>query len=81
MLLFPSISTKTQYYLFFCFSLFLSKSINQLGLKPDMIILRSEEQIDSGPVKKVAMYGDLEESCVFNIPNKSSLFEVPLLLH
>jgi len=45
-----------------------------------MIILRSEEQIDSGPVKKIAMYGDLEESCVFNIPNKSSLFEVPLLL-
>ncbi|KAL4442389.1 hypothetical protein ABPG74_005730 [Tetrahymena malaccensis] len=56
------------------------RNMNQLGLNPNIIVLRSDSELDASAIKKVASYSNLQEQEVINIPNKKILFEVPFVI-
>ncbi|EAS04002.1 CTP synthase (macronuclear) [Tetrahymena thermophila SB210] len=56
------------------------RNMNQLGLNPNIVVLRSQQEIDEHSLRKVAAYSNLQESEVINIPDKKILFEVPYVI-
>ena len=58
-------------------------SVNQLrsiGIQPDAIIARSEKPIGEPLKEKIALFGDVEMRAVINVPDASSIYQVPLML-
>ena len=58
-------------------------SVNQLrsiGIQPDAIIARSEKPISEALKEKIALFGDVEMRAVINVPDASSIYQVPLML-
>src|ERR1700686_4465371 len=58
-------------------------SVNQLrsiGIQPDAIIARSEKPIGHPLKEKIALFGDVDIRAVINVPDASSIYQVPLML-
>ena len=58
-------------------------SVNQLrsiGIQPDAIIARSEKPIGQPLKEKIALFGDVDMRAVINVPDASSIYQVPLML-
>ena len=58
-------------------------SVNQLrsiGIQPDAIIARSEKPIGQPLKEKIALFGDVTMRAVINVPDASSIYQVPLML-
>jgi len=51
------------------------------GIHPDVIIVRSDRDIDEGVRKKISLFCDVEERAVIAAPDARDIYEVPLLLH
>lgn len=54
--------------------------LRECGLKPDLIILRSERKISDDVREKVSFFSDIEVDRVFNLPNLKAIYCVPLRL-
>src|SRR3990167_4616844 len=55
--------------------------LNGMGIQPDIIIARSEKQIDKKRLDKLALFCNIVPERVFSAPNLDSIYEVPLLFH
>ena len=58
-------------------------SVNELrsiGIQPDVIVARSEKPIGEGQKEKIALFGDVPQRGVINVPDAASIYQVPLML-
>jgi CTP synthase len=51
------------------------------GIHPDVIIVRSDRQIDDGVRKKISLFCDVEPRAVIAAPDSKDIYEVPLVLN
>jgi len=51
------------------------------GIHPDVIVVRSDRDIDESVRKKISLFCDVEERAVIAAPDASDIYEVPLTLH
>ena len=56
------------------------KELRSLGIQPDMIVLRSDHEIDDGIRAKIASFCDVDVDCVFTNEDCSSIYDVPRML-
>lgn len=57
------------------------QALRQLGIVPDTIICRSDEEIDEESKRKISLFSSVPLEAVFDLPDvKQSLFEVPIRL-
>jgi CTP synthase len=58
-------------------------SVNELrriGIQPDFLLCRSDYPVGDEIKEKVALFGDVENRAVIDMPTVQSIYEVPLLL-
>ncbi|HSM43521.1 MAG TPA: CTP synthase [Acidimicrobiia bacterium] len=51
------------------------------GIHPDVIIVRSDRDIDEAVQKKISLFCDVEPKAVIAAPDSRDIYEVPLVLH
>jgi CTP synthase len=56
------------------------KELRELGIRPDIIVCRSEKALKEEVKEKIAMFCDVEKEAVISAPDTSNIYEVPLLL-
>lgn len=54
--------------------------LNELGIRPDIVICRSEKTLDDRRKEKIALAGALEKEDIISNPDKASIYEIPLVL-
>jgi CTP synthase len=57
------------------------KELTNVGIQPDIIILRSEIEVDRKAKEKIALFCNVEYDSVITAPDVSSIYELPLVLH
>jgi len=57
------------------------KELQGMGIRPDIIIARSDTAIDNGLIKKIAMFCNVKEDCVINDITLDDLYYCPNFLH
>ena len=56
------------------------RELRNLGISPDIIILRSDEPIDSSIFEKISMFCNVKPDCVIENATVPVLYEAPLML-
>lgn len=56
------------------------RDLRGYGIVPDILIARSDEPAGAAVLKKIAMFGGVANEAVINLPNASTIYEVPLTL-
>ncbi|SHE43579.1 CTP synthase [Alkalibacter saccharofermentans] len=56
------------------------KELRSLGIQPDVIILRSEKDVNTSIKEKISLFCNVESKAVIQNTDASELYEVPLLL-
>jgi CTP synthase len=51
------------------------------GISPDVIIVRSDREVDEAVRKKISLFCDVEQRAVIAAPDVRDIYEVPLILH
>ncbi len=51
------------------------------GITPDMIVVRSESEMDPHSLKKVALFGGVKPDDVVNLPDTKNVYQIPEILH
>lgn len=54
------------------------KELRSVGIQPDIIICRAEEELDEDLKRKIALFCDVDQDAVFTGEDVSSIYEVPL---
>lgn len=57
------------------------KELRTIGLMPDILVCRSEVEIDSASRKKIALFTNVEERAVISLPDARTIHAIPRLLH
>ncbi len=58
-----------------------SRTLNEAGLQPDIIVGRSSAPIDSVRKKKIATFCNIDPRDVISAPDAESIYDIPLLLN
>jgi len=56
------------------------KELQGMGIKPDIIVLRCDEELDENIFKKISLFCNVSEDCVIQNRNVSVLYEAPIML-
>ena len=57
------------------------RELMEIGIQPDILICRSERPIPEEMRRKIALFCNVDYSCVVESPDVRSIYEVPLRLH
>lgn len=57
------------------------KQLQQLGIQPDLLVLRTEHDIPEGMKNKIAQFCNVSPNAVIQSLDCPSIYEVPLMLH
>lgn len=57
------------------------KQLQQLGIQPDLLVLRTEHDIPEGMKNKIAQFCNVSPDAVIQSLDCPSIYEVPLMLH
>jgi len=57
------------------------RELRASGLRPNIIICRSEKTMDVKTLSKIAFFCDVRENAVLDLPDLDSVFKVPKFLH
>ncbi len=57
------------------------KEMRAIGLQPDVLLCRSEQDIDESSRRKIALFTDVAERAVISVPDVDMIYRLPLLLH
>ena len=57
------------------------RELMQIGIQPDILVCRSEREIPEEMRRKIALFCNVDYSCVVESPDVASIYEVPLRLH
>ncbi|MCS4536776.1 CTP synthase [Mycoplasma sp. CSL7475-4] len=55
-------------------------SLRSFGINPNILLLRSQEGIDSSIIKKISESAFIPSQNIINIPDKTNIYEIPLFL-
>lgn len=55
------------------------KELRETGLEADMIVARSEDELDEDARGKISLFCDVEEEAVISDPNVDTVYEIPLV--
>ena len=55
------------------------KELQGLGIRPDVIVGRSEKKLDEDIASKIAFFADIPREAVISAPDAKSIYEVPLI--
>jgi len=53
------------------------RELRRIGIAPDLILARSDLPIESGHLKKIALFCDVSEECVIPAPTVDSIYQIP----
>lgn len=53
------------------------KELQSVGIQPDFLVLRSDHKIDEKLCAKIAMFCDVDNSCVFTCEDAKSIYSIP----
>ncbi|CAA0099357.1 CTP synthase [BD1-7 clade bacterium] len=57
------------------------KELRTIGLIPDILVCRSEVEIDESARKKISLFTNVEEKAVVSLPDAKTIHGVPHILH
>lgn len=53
------------------------KELRSIGIQPDILLCRSEVEVDADSRKKIALFTNVEERAVIPLPDASSIYAIP----
>lgn len=56
------------------------KELLQTGIQPDVLVCRTEKPIDDSIRRKLALFCNVEKSCIIEARDASTIYDVPLLM-
>lgn len=56
------------------------KELRSIGLQPDVLLCRSEQEIDVASRRKIALFTNVEERAVVPLPDADSIYQIPRML-
>ena len=56
------------------------KELRSIGIVPDVLVARSEEEPTQNVIPKLSLFSGVEEAAIAILPNASTVYEVPLTL-
>ncbi len=56
------------------------KEMRSIGLQPDILVCRSEQDIDDAARRKIALFTNVEERAVISVPDSDNIYRIPRLL-
>jgi len=57
------------------------RELRSIGIQPDAIICRSEQEFNDDIKSKIAIHCDVPKNCVISAPTLDSVYEVPIMLY
>ncbi|MCK7543288.1 CTP synthase [Marinobacter bryozoorum] len=57
------------------------KEMRSIGLQPDILLCRSEHEVDASSRRKIALFTNVEERAVIPLQDASSIYAIPRMLH
>jgi len=57
------------------------KELRSIGLQPDVLICRSDHEVDIASRKKIALFTNVEERAVIPLKDADSIYRIPIMLH
>lgn len=57
------------------------KEMRSIGIQPDILVCRSDHEIDASSRRKIALFTNVEERAVIPLQDASSIYEIPRMLH
>jgi len=54
------------------------RALRELGIQPDFIVCRSEQEIDEPRIKKISLFCSAKEENIISNPDVKNIYEVPL---
>jgi CTP synthase len=57
------------------------KELRSIGIQPDILICRSEQPLEAGDKRKIALFTNVEEKAVINSLDAKTIYSVPRMLH
>ncbi|MCK9505740.1 MAG: CTP synthase [Porticoccaceae bacterium] len=57
------------------------KELRSIGLQPDVLLCRSEVEIDDSQRKKIALFTNVEERAVVPLVDADTIYRIPMFLH
>jgi CTP synthase len=56
------------------------KEMRSIGLQPDILLCRSDHEVDESSRKKIALFTNVEERAVISLPDVDTIYRIPSLL-
>lgn len=56
------------------------KTLQGMGIQPDILVCRSEHPVDQNVISKISLFCNLDPSCVIINPDVDILYEVPIVM-
>ena len=56
------------------------KTLQGMGIQPDILVCRSEHPVDASVISKISLFCNLDSSCVIINPDVDILYEVPVVM-
>lgn len=57
------------------------KELRSIGLQPDILLCRSEIEVDDDSRRKISLFTDVDIRAVVSLPDAKSIYAIPRLLH
>lgn len=57
------------------------KELRSIGIQPDILICRSEVNIEAGERRKIALFTNVDEKAVISLPDADTIYRIPSMLH
>jgi CTP synthase len=57
------------------------KELRSIGIQPDVLICRSDRELPASEAKKIALFTNVEQRAVISMPDVSSIYRIPMMLH
>lgn len=57
------------------------KEMRSIGIQPDILVCRSDHEIDASSRRKIALFTNVEERAVIPLQDASSIYQIPRMLH
>lgn len=56
------------------------KELRSIGIQPDILVCRSEQEIDEASRRKIALFTNVELPAVISLPDTDSIYRIPAML-
>lgn len=57
------------------------KEMRSIGIQPDILVCRSDHEIDASSRRKIALFTNVEERAVIPLQDANSIYKIPQMLH